>query len=69
MIISGGTKMSDIREINSLYEVLRLLLMFMIVLEHSFMVMTRNNYEPLSLIDNVIWFIQVFTYYAADVFS
>lgn len=60
--------MSDIRERNSVYEVLRLILMFMIVLEHSFMVMTRNNYEPLSLIDNVTWFIQAFTYCAVDVF-
>lgn len=52
----------------SVYEVLRLFLMFMIVLEHSFMVMTRNNYKQLSLIDNVTWFIQAFTYCAVDVF-
>lgn len=60
--------MSTKQERNSTFEILRLILMFMIVLEHSLMVLTLHNYEPLSVIDNISWFIEAFTYCAVIVF-
>lgn len=60
--------MSANQERNSTFELLRLILMFMIVLEHSLMVLTLHNYEPLSVIDNISWFIEAFTYCAVNVF-
>lgn len=52
--------MSTKQERNSTFEILRLILMFMIVIEHSLMVLTLHNYEPLSVIDNISWFIQTY---------
>ena len=60
--------MSTKQERNSTFEILRLILMFMIVLEHSLMVLTLHNYKPLSVIDNISWFIEAFTYCAVNVF-
>lgn len=68
MIYSRDNMMSDKRERTSTFETLRLTLMFLIVLEHNLIVLTLHNYEPLSVIDNISWFIEAFTYCAVDVF-
>lgn len=58
-----------VRNRNSAFEFLRLVAMFMILLEHCLLA-TEKNIEsvPLSTIDNVFWFIEAFTICAVNLF-
>lgn len=52
---------------NSAFEGMRLLAMFMIVLEHCLLA-TTSNCVPLSAMDNVSWFLESFTICAVNLF-
>ena len=52
---------------NSAFEGMRLLAMFMIVLEHCLLV-TTSDCAPLSAMDNVSWFLESFTICAVNLF-
>lgn len=53
---------------NSIFELLRLLAMFMIVMEHCLLSTALHTGNPLSGIDNIGWLVEAFTVCAVDIF-
>lgn len=53
---------------NSAFEILRLLAVFYILLEHCLLACSLNTGNPLSLLDNISWFIEAFTVCAVNLF-
>ena len=53
---------------NSSFEIMRLVAMFMIVMEHGLLATTLNTQPVLSALDNISWFIEAFTICAVDLF-
>lgn len=59
---------TDEKERNTAFEIMRLMAMFMIVLEHCLGATVLDTGTPLSAIDNTGWFIEAFTVCAVNLF-
>lgn len=60
--------MKQITMRNTVFEIIRLLAMFMIVLEHGLLATVLNTTAPLTKIDNIAWFIESYTVCAVNLF-
>ncbi len=60
--------MAKMKVRNSIFEFLRLLAMFMVVLEHCLNASVPSTCEPLTVLDNIKWFLEAFTICAVNCF-